>query len=90
LVVRTVQPLCYQGGYSPEDNLLCVDFQSFLSASRQTLLTATYPIEVVEAARWVQIPDNALLSGDQLFAALEKEDWDPSVKSLVRFPPFYA
>jgi hypothetical protein len=50
------------------------------------LMAATYPLEVVEAARWVQAPDHALQSGDQLFATLENEDWDPSVKSLAQFP----
>jgi Protein of unknown function (DUF3300) len=52
----------------------------------QILMAATYPIEVVEAARWVQDPYNAQLRGDQLDAALQQQDWDPSVKSLVPFP----
>ena len=50
------------------------------------LMAATYPLDVVEAARWVRDPNNALLSGDQLVAALEKQDWDLSVKSLAPFP----
>ena len=50
------------------------------------LMAATYPLEVVEAARWFQDPQNALLRGDQLLVALEKQDWDPSVKSLAPFP----
>jgi hypothetical protein len=50
----------------------------------QVLMAATYPLEVVQAARWVQA--NPSLSGDQLAAALEQQDWDPSVKSLVNFP----
>ena len=50
----------------------------------QVLMAATYPLEVVQAARWVQANPN--LSGDQLAAALEQQDWDPSVKSLVNFP----
>src|SRR5258708_33516971 len=44
----------------------------------QTLMAATYPLEVVEAARWVQDPNNARLRGDQLDAALQPMDWDPS------------
>lgn len=52
----------------------------------QILTAATYPLEVVEAARWVQIADNAKLKGDELTSALQTEDWDPSVKSLVPFP----
>ncbi len=52
----------------------------------QTLMAATYPLEIVEASRWVQDPNNARLRGDQLDAALQPMDWDPSVKSLVPFP----
>jgi Protein of unknown function (DUF3300) len=52
----------------------------------QILMAATYPLEVVQAARWVGDPDNAALKGDALTAALANEDWDPSVKSLVPFP----
>jgi hypothetical protein len=50
----------------------------------QVLMAATYPLEVVQAARWVQANPN--LKGDQLAASLEEKAWDPSVKSLVNFP----
>ena len=50
----------------------------------QVLMAATYPLEVVEAARWSQAhPD---LKGDVAVQAVDNEDWDPSVKSLVAFP----
>jgi hypothetical protein len=52
----------------------------------QILMAATYPLDVVEAARWVKDPRNAPLKGDQLFAALQQQNWDPSVKSLAPFP----
>lgn len=52
----------------------------------QILMAATYPLEVVEAVRWLQNPSNAALRGDALAPALEQQDWDPSVKSLVPFP----
>jgi hypothetical protein len=52
----------------------------------QILITATYPLEVVEADRWLQMPANAALKGDALTAALQQRSWDPSVKSLVSFP----
>jgi hypothetical protein len=52
----------------------------------QILMASTYPLEVVEAARWVEDPNNARLKGDQLAAALQGKDWDPSVKSLAPFP----
>jgi hypothetical protein len=50
----------------------------------QVLMAATYPLEVVQASRWIQ--GNATRQGDLLAAALEQQDWDPSVKSLVNFP----
>ncbi|MBW1938766.1 MAG: DUF3300 domain-containing protein [Deltaproteobacteria bacterium] len=50
----------------------------------QILMASTYPIEVVQADRWVN--QNESLKGDALTAALEKQSWDPSVKSLVNFP----
>jgi len=52
----------------------------------QILMASTYPLDVVEAQRWLEIPQNAGLRGNQLEAALEQQDWDPSVKSLVQFP----
>ena len=50
----------------------------------QVLMAATYPIEVVEAARWSRA--NLGLRGDDAVRAVQNEDWDPSVKSLVAFP----
>ncbi|HVO84463.1 MAG TPA: DUF3300 domain-containing protein [Syntrophobacteria bacterium] len=50
----------------------------------QILMASTYPLEVVQAARWVK--QNKDLKGDALTAALEKQPWDASVKSLVNFP----
>src|SRR3984885_10929796 len=50
------------------------------------LAAATYPLDVVEAARWLQDPQNGALKGDQLFAALQEKSWDPSVRSLALFP----
>src|SRR5262245_55132363 len=54
----------------------------------QMLMAATYPIEVVEAARWSKAhPD---LDGEQAAAAVADQDWDPSVKALVAFPRVLA
>lgn len=49
----------------------------------QVMMGATYPLEIVEAARWVQ--KNPKVTGDKLETALMKETWDPSVKSLCGF-----
>ena len=50
----------------------------------QIFMASSYPLEVVQAGRWIKAYQT--LKGDALSAALEKEDWDPSVKSLVNFP----
>ena len=50
----------------------------------QILMASTYPLEVVEAARWSRARPG--LSGDDAVRAAAGENWDPSVKSLVAFP----
>jgi hypothetical protein len=50
----------------------------------QILMASTYPLEVVEAQRWVS--QNAKLKGEALDAALKDKDWDPSVKALCGLP----
>ncbi len=50
----------------------------------QILMASTYPLEIVQAARFAKA--NANLKGDQLNEALKKQTWDDSVKSLVSFP----
>jgi Protein of unknown function (DUF3300) len=50
----------------------------------QILMASTYPLEVVQADRFVT--QNKDLKGDALTKALEKQTWDASVKSLVNFP----
>ena len=50
------------------------------------LIASTYPLDVVQAARWRSEPANAKLKGDALVKALEAKEWDPSIKTLVQFP----
>jgi hypothetical protein len=54
----------------------------------QIFMASTYPLEVVQADRWAK--QNKDLKGDALVAALEKQPWDPSVKSLINFPQVLA
>ncbi|HMA31446.1 MAG TPA: DUF3300 domain-containing protein, partial [Casimicrobiaceae bacterium] len=54
----------------------------------QVLIAATYPLEVVEAARFVQ--QNPDLRGEALDQALAGKNWDPSVQSLAAFPQVLA
>jgi hypothetical protein len=48
------------------------------------LMASTYPLEVVEADRWAKANKN--LKGEQLKAAVDKQRWDDSVKSLAATP----
>lgn len=52
------------------------------------LVAATYPLEVVQAARWSEA--NPGLEGEAAVEAVEDQDWDPSVKALVAFPELLA
>ena len=52
----------------------------------QVLMASAYPIDIVNAARWLKDGRNATLTGDALVQALTPQPWDPSVKSLVPFP----
>lgn len=54
----------------------------------QVLMAASYPLEVAAAARWSRA--NPGLQGNDAVRAVEYEDWDPSVKSLVAFPQLLA
>ncbi len=54
----------------------------------QILVAATYPDQVKEADQWVR--DNSSLRGDALNDALDRMDWDLSVKALVPFPQVLA
>lgn len=51
----------------------------------QILMASTYPLEVVEAARWRKANPN--LKEKALDDALMAQPWDESVKSLTTFPP---
>ncbi len=50
----------------------------------QVLMASTYPLEIVEADRWIE--KNPMLSGDNLDENLKDKDWDASVKALCHEP----
>lgn len=54
----------------------------------QVFMASTYPLEVVEAARWSK--SNPKVTGDALEQAMQQQSWDPSVKSLTAFPQVLA
>ena len=54
----------------------------------QILAASAYPTQIVEAERF--LPQNPNLKGAALAAAVDKQDWDPSVKALTAFPTVLA
>jgi hypothetical protein len=50
----------------------------------QVLVASTYPLEIVEAARWLS--QNSSLQGKALVDAAAKQTWDASVQALVVLP----
>ena len=50
----------------------------------QIFMASTYPLEVVEAARWSK--EHPEVKGDAVAGAVQSQTWDPSVKSLCAFP----
>jgi hypothetical protein len=54
----------------------------------QVLMASTYPIEVIEADRWVR--KNSALKDESLDEALLAKDWDPSVKAICHVPSVLA
>src|SRR5271166_5597134 len=54
----------------------------------QILAASAYPTQIVVADRMVR--DNPALKGQDLAEEVDRQDWDPSVKSLVEFPTVLA
>ncbi len=54
----------------------------------QILAASTYPLDIVEAARWKK--HNPSLDQDDINTELKSKKWDPSVKGLVFFPDLLA
>jgi Protein of unknown function (DUF3300) len=50
----------------------------------QVLMASTYPLEIVQADRWLS--EHKGMDGDRLRREAEKQGWDDSVKSLVATP----
>jgi uncharacterized protein DUF3300 len=54
----------------------------------QILAASAYPTQIVEADRMAR--ENPGLKGRDLADAVDRQDWDPSVKSLAEFPTVLA
>ncbi len=50
----------------------------------QTLVASTYPLEIVQLQQW--LAQNKSLKDKALTAAVEKQDWDPSIQAMAALP----
>src|SRR5271166_2320849 len=50
----------------------------------QLLAASAYPVQIVEAQRWLDKNKAAVANND--FSWIDSRDWDPAVKALARFP----
>ena len=50
----------------------------------QTLVAATYPLEVIQLQQWME--KNKNLKGQALSDEVEKQSWDPSIQAMAAFP----
>ena len=50
----------------------------------QLLPASAYPLEIVQAHRWLERNSAAAAKGD--FSGADAQNWDPSVKAMLRFP----
>jgi len=52
----------------------------------QIFAAAGFPVQVVQADRWISQPDNATLTNGALAASVAGQGWDASVQALIPFP----
>ena len=78
------QPAAPQLGQAELENLVAPIALYPDDLVAQILTASTYPIEVVQAERWVSTHQNA--HGDALQDAMQQEPWDASVKGLAAVP----
>ncbi|HSZ62984.1 MAG TPA: DUF3300 domain-containing protein [Terriglobales bacterium] len=50
----------------------------------QTLVAATYPLEIIQLQQW--LGKNSNLKDQALADAVKKQDWDPSIQSMAALP----
>ena len=78
------QPAAPQLGQAELENLVAPIALYPDDLVAQILSASTYPIEVVQAERWVSTHRN--VHGDALQDAMQQEPWDASVKGLAAVP----
>ncbi|QGM45918.1 DUF3300 domain-containing protein [Methylocystis heyeri] len=50
----------------------------------QLLPASAYPLDIVQAARWLESNKSVVAAQD--FSGVDAQNWDPSVKAMARFP----
>jgi Protein of unknown function (DUF3300) len=86
--VQPPQPAAQQLGQAQLEKLLAPIALYPDDLVAQILTASTYPIEVVEASRWVSAHPN--VHGDAVQDAMQQQPWDPSVKGLTTVPQVLA
>lgn len=89
---NAVEPPPYRGAAATQASFSEAQLDSLLApvalypdtVLSHVLIASTYPLEVVEADRWVR--NNPRYKGEDAVNAVDNQDWDPSVKALVAFP----
>ncbi|HEY1994928.1 MAG TPA: DUF3300 domain-containing protein [Edaphobacter sp.] len=90
---QPAQPPAESGGYSGQGAPLTADQLEQIVAPialypdalvAQVLGASTFPDQIAAANTWLQ--QNKSLTGTPLMQAVDKQEWDPSVKALTQFP----
>jgi len=87
-VPQAPQPAAQQLGQAELEKLLAPIALYPDDLVAQILTASTYPLEVVEAERWVSAHPN--LQGNALQGAMQEQSWDASVKGLAAVPQVLA
>jgi len=83
----TATPLAEEAAKIPEDQLdsLVAPIALYPDALlSQTLVAATYPLEVIQLQQWLS--KNKGLQDKALADAVAKQPWDPSIQAMAGFP----
>ncbi|CAG9164490.1 DUF3300 domain-containing protein [Cupriavidus pampae] len=91
-ILATIGTVCAQSADAPAQPFKPEELEALVApialypdaVLSQALMASTYPLEIVQAARWLKANPN--VKGDAAVKAVENQTWDVSVKSLVAFP----
>src|SRR3954468_13944710 len=52
----------------------------------QTLVAATYPLEIIQLQQWLEKNQNLAKDQTKLAEAMKKQPWDPSIQAMAALP----